>query len=154
MFGGESYTESYPAVRASIPAARAALTEFAADAGARGERLEAIRLSVSEAITNVVLHAYPDPGADGQKTVQVTASRVEDDVWILVADDGAGLRPGSDSAGLGLGLALISQLADDLQVVNRGGGGTELRMRFRLRVGQGSADAQPRGSAASAAAAA
>ena len=34
--------------------------------------------------------------------------------------------------GLGLGLALIAQLADDFQIHSRGTGGTELQMRFNL----------------------
>ena len=125
----ESYTWSYPAVPESVPRGRADLTEFALRAGVVGELLDAIRLAVSEAITNVVMHAYAS--ADG--SVQVCASTVDEDLWILVSDDGGGLRskPGR-STGLGLGLVLIAQLAGDLQIVSRGGGGTELRMRFRV----------------------
>jgi anti-sigma regulatory factor (Ser/Thr protein kinase) len=44
------------------------------------------------------------------------------------------MRPGSDGRGLGLGLALIAQLADEFQIVRRASGGTQLQMRFRLRV--------------------
>src|SRR5579859_7545698 len=130
----ESYTASYPAVPESVPSARTALTEFAADAGAQGERLEAIRLAASEAVTNAVVHAYPDRAHDHGAGVQITASRVDDDVWVLVGDEGVGLHSnGSASKGLGLGLALIAQLADGLEIASRGTGGTELRMRFRLR---------------------
>jgi two-component sensor histidine kinase len=54
---------------------------------------------------------------------------------VLIADDGTGLRPRGPHSGLGLGLALIAQLADDFQILSRAGGGTELRMQFRLADG-------------------
>ena len=126
---GDSYTESYPAVAESVPRARAVLTGFAEDAGACGDRLHAIRLAASEAVTNAVRHAYRDrtPGA-----IQVSASYLENEVWLLIADTGTGLRARSKAPGLGLGLALIAQLADDFQIHSRGTGGTELQMLFKL----------------------
>lgn len=149
---GQSYTRSYPAVADSVPLARSELSHFVAGAGADRERLEAIKLSASEAITNAVLHAYP-AGRNGasEHSFQVTASHVEDDVWVLIADEGTGLRPRTRSEGLGVGLVLIAQLADDFRVLSRGCGGTELSMRFKLRSApEPDADLQPRGSVASA----
>jgi serine/threonine-protein kinase RsbW len=126
---GETFSATYEAVAEAVSRARNALTDFARDAGAEEERLEAVRLASSEAITNVVIHAY-EQGETGE--VQVNASYIEDEIWVLVADSGHGLRPHENSLGLGLGLALIAQLADDFQIVSRGSGGTELRMRFDL----------------------
>lgn len=128
---GETLSATYDAVPDAVPAAREALTEFARHAGAHGERLQALRLAASEAITNVVMHAYEAMDA-GQ--VQVNASYIEDELWVLVADSGHGLRPRENSPGLGLGLVLIAQLADEFQIISRGSGGTELRMRFDLSV--------------------
>jgi anti-sigma regulatory factor (Ser/Thr protein kinase) len=125
----QSYSESYPAIAESVPRARAAVTEFAEDVGARGETLDAIRLAASEAITNVVLHAYRQ-GAPG--AIQINASYVEGEVWLLIADGGSGLRPRAGSPGLGLGLALMAQVADDFQIHSRGSGGTELQLRFNM----------------------
>lgn len=129
LIAGETFSESYPAVPEAVADARNALTGFARDAGADAERLEAVRLATSEAVTNAVMHAY-DSGQRG--TVQVSASYVEDELWLLIADAGNGLRPRSNSPGLGLGLALIAQLADEFQILSRGSGGTELRLRFKL----------------------
>jgi anti-sigma regulatory factor (Ser/Thr protein kinase) len=106
---------------------------FALAAGASGQQLDAIRLAASEAITNVVLHAYPGPGG----MVHVSTSYLPDELWVLIADDGQGMRPGSYGRGLGLGLAVIAQLADEFQIVRRASGGTQLEMRFRLRVAGG-----------------
>lgn len=137
LLPGESFSESYPAVPDAVAQARAALTDFTRAAGADPERLEAVRLAASEAVTNAVMHAYQD-GERG--TVQVSASYVENEVWLLVADAGKGLRPRANSPGLGLGLALIAQLADEFQILSRGSGGTELRLRFKLKTTKRDAD--------------
>ena len=127
---GSTYTEEFPATPDSVPRARAAVAGFALAAGATSHRLDDIRLAASEAVSNAVLHAYSAPGG----SVQVTASYLPDELWLLIADDGAGLRPGGATGGLGVGLALIAQVADEFQVVARSSGGTQLQMRFRLRV--------------------
>jgi serine/threonine-protein kinase RsbW len=148
---GQSYSASFPAVAESVPEARRALARFAAGAGAEDERLDGIRLAVSEAVTNVVRHAYrPQAAGHEPGMVQVNASTIDGELWILIADEGRGLRrrTGTGSYGLGLGLALIAQLADDLQILSRGGGGTEVRMRFELCARDRPATAQTRGSLA------
>jgi anti-sigma regulatory factor (Ser/Thr protein kinase) len=118
--------ESYAAVAASVPTARADVVEFAAAAGITGERLDAVRLAVSEAITNVVVYAYPARLGH----IHVTARIAGGELWVLVADSGCGIHAGRESDGLGLGLALISQLTDGFSVLERSSGGTELRLRF------------------------
>ena len=145
-----SYARCFPAIADAVPCARADLTEFALEAGATGNQLDAIRLATSEAVTNAVMHAYAD-ASRGERVVQVCASVAEDELWVLVADEGDGLRPGpARSPGLGLGLVLIAQLAEDFELASRGGGGTELRMCFKLRPGDTEPDFQPRGSFAAA----
>lgn len=120
--------ESYPAVAESVPLARRAITACAAEAGATDKQLHAIELAVSEALTNVVLYAYPWRTGE----IHVTARLAGSELWVLVADNGCGLHAGRDTDGLGLGLALISQLTDGFSVVGRSSGGTELRLRFTL----------------------
>jgi stage II sporulation protein AB (anti-sigma F factor) len=147
----EGFSKSYPAVPESVARARSALTDFAVAAGADGDSLEAIRLAVSEAVTNGILHAY----TGDRGTIQVTASHVGGELWLFIADDGTGLRPRSPHSGLGLGLALIAQLADDFQILSRSTGGTELRMQFRVPArdqppGGGRERGQLRGSVSSA----
>jgi serine/threonine-protein kinase RsbW len=119
---------TYRAEPDSVSSARHALGEFALQAGAEARQVDAIRLACSEALTNVVRHAYVDaPGS-----VYVTAAVASDEIWVLVADDGCGLEPRTGRPGLGLGLGLIAQVSDDLVVVPRASGGTEVRMRFSL----------------------
>jgi anti-sigma regulatory factor (Ser/Thr protein kinase) len=120
--------EAYPAVPTSVPVARDAIVECAIEAGASGEQLEAIRLATSEALTNVVQYAYRAHTGH----IYVTARLAGGEFWVLISDNGCGIRAGSESAGLGLGLALIAQLADGFSVAQRSTGGTELRLRFVL----------------------
>ncbi|MEA2159284.1 MAG: serine/threonine-protein kinase RsbW [Solirubrobacteraceae bacterium] len=134
----ENLIQSYPAIPSSVPAARRELTEFAVRAGAELEQLEAIRLAASEALTNVVVHAYR--GYAGR--IYVNADLAGDELWILIGDDGCGLQSDYESPGLGVGLALIAQSSDGLTIMNRGSGGTEVRMRFRLDAAQIPSDGQ------------
>ena len=144
---GCNLTKSYRACADSVPEVRRVLSELATAAGATPEEVEAIRLAASEAATNVVVHAYRDrPGE-----IHVTAAAVLDEFWILIGDDGCGMRVRSDGPGLGLGLMLISQESDDFTVLTRSSGGTEVRMRFDLVAVDGRrSGAQPRGSEAAA----
>ena len=139
-------SQSYPAVPVSIREGRDAVLALAAAGGAIGEQLEAIQLACSEALTNVVVHAYR--GAPGQ--IHLSAGVVSGELWVLVADDGCGLRARSDSPGLGFGLKLIAKSTDGLAIVKRSSGGTELRMRFNLRSDDAGAADQPRGSSSAA----
>jgi anti-sigma regulatory factor (Ser/Thr protein kinase) len=130
MSGGGALNTSYPAVPEAVPMARRALAGVAAAAGAAGERLDEIRLAVSEALTNAVVHAYRG-GESGQ--LHVTAAVASDELWVLIGDDGRGLHAWNDSKGLGIGLSLISGLSDDFAIVTRASGGTEVQMRFDLK---------------------
>ena len=71
-----------------------------------------IKLAVTEACTNVVVHAYPDGGGQMDISAEVDGSML----MIVVADHGSGLLPRLDSPGLGLGLPLIATLATSLEL--------------------------------------
>jgi anti-sigma regulatory factor (Ser/Thr protein kinase) len=134
--------ECYPAVAESVGRARNALGDFAARAGAAGQQLDGIRLVVSEAMSNAVLHAYDGDGGE----IHVTAAVVPGELWILIADDGFGLRAEhSDNRGLGLGLGWMAQFSDGLTLLTRSSGGLEVRLRFDLFEATGDApDSGPR----------
>jgi anti-sigma regulatory factor (Ser/Thr protein kinase) len=119
---------SYPALGSSVGEARAAITAYAQEMGARGEQLEAIRLAASEALSNAVRFAYP--ARDGH--VHVNAWVAAGELWVLITDNGCGMHAGAESDGLGLGLALISKVCDGFSIVERSSGGTEVRLRFDL----------------------
>ena len=119
----------YSAVAGSVPLARSALVAVARSAGAADDQLEAVRLAVSEALTNAVIHAYPRRGG----RIHVTAWTVPGEFIVEIADDGLGFQTHTDTPGLGMGLGLISQLTDDFTIRQPHSGGTEVRMRFWLQ---------------------
>jgi anti-sigma regulatory factor (Ser/Thr protein kinase) len=121
-------SERYPALPDSVPAARHAVLKVAAAAGASERQLEAIAVATSEAVTNAVVHAYPASAG----RIEVDAWLAGGELWLIVADDGCGLRAGSQGSRLGVGLALISRMADGLSILDRSNGGTEIRMHFAL----------------------
>jgi serine/threonine-protein kinase RsbW len=92
-------------------------------------KLSDIRLAVTEACANVVVHAYPD-GHGGP--MEVIASKHDDTLTVLVRDWGRGIGPRPDSPGLGLGLSLIAALADSVQLAHGDIEHTEVRMTFSL----------------------
>jgi anti-sigma regulatory factor (Ser/Thr protein kinase) len=128
--GAGRLTKVWPAVAASVAEARTAVTAFAQAAGATADALAAVSLAVSEAVTNAVLHAYLDRDAPGP--IEVRAHSENASVIVVVADEGRGMLPRTDSPGLGLGLPLIAQMTQSLEVHDRAGGGTEIRMSFAL----------------------
>ena len=93
------------------------------------QTLSDIRLAVTEACTNVVVHAYPD---GGEGPMEVLATLLGDELTVVVRDEGRGIGPRPDSPGLGLGLPLIASLAESLQLGRDADDRTEVRMTFSL----------------------
>jgi anti-sigma regulatory factor (Ser/Thr protein kinase) len=111
----------------AIPDIRHRISAFALARGASGADVARIELAVTEAVTNVVLHAYGDePGS-----VHFAVDAVDGDVQVLISDHGTGMRPGG-SGGLGLGLGIIAGVTDDLHIAERDPHGLEIWMRFVL----------------------
>lgn len=125
-----------PALPVCVGPLRARLTAFA-QAHLGGDALIAdLGLAASEAVTNVVMHAYRDRARPGTVTAgistDVTAGRVE----MVVTDSGLGMAPRPDSPGAGLGLSIIAAVADQVTIrPGSSGAGTEVRMIFALRRG-------------------
>jgi anti-sigma regulatory factor (Ser/Thr protein kinase) len=110
---------------------RGAVLEFIQAIGIADARANEIRLAVSEAVTNAVMHAYRCQAQPGSVHVSATV----DGEWIelQVIDEGIGSAPRTDSPGLGVGLSLIRRLADQAELrLPPGGQGTEVWMRFRV----------------------
>lgn len=128
--GPAKFERSYAAKAESVGAVRSALVAYVR-AGGFGERIvDAVALAVSEAATNVVMHAYSGSGGPG--TIEVIAAVAGDELWVIVTDAGSGLQPHRDSPGLGLGLAIIARVADGVDLVKPAAGGLEVRMRFAV----------------------
>ncbi len=110
---------------------RQAVAAVAELLGMSSERRDDLRLAVSEAATNVVVHAYPDrPG-----TIRIEVWPAEGEVVVHVIDHGTGIVPREDrvSPGLGLGIRLMDALADELLITPANNGpGTQVGMTFKV----------------------
>lgn len=88
-----------------------------------------MKMAVTEACTNVVVHAYERDGV-----LEVDMRPGESGLTIVVRDHGAGVAPPAagraGTAALGLGLPLIAALSDAFELKESASGGTEVRMTF------------------------
>jgi serine/threonine-protein kinase RsbW/stage II sporulation protein AB (anti-sigma F factor) len=116
----------------AIASVRNAVVGVAERAGAAPQTVAAVRLAVSEAATNAVRHAYDEGKVDGEIRASARVEGDDRDVLVVaVCDDGPGLHPRPDSPGMGLGLPLIAQSAESIDITNDDPGLT-VCMRFAL----------------------
>ena len=119
--------------------ARGAAAAFLARYDPTVPQLADLKTAVSEAVTNCIVHAYPDRIGE----IYIAASLSESNlVTIKVRDHGCGIADvqkameplfttgGSERAGLGF--AVMQELMDEVRVSSRAGSGTTVRLRRRL----------------------
>jgi anti-sigma regulatory factor (Ser/Thr protein kinase) len=120
-----------PAEPDQVPVARRAVAEFCEQFGMPAPLIDDVKLVVTEACTNVVLHAYGV--AEPRPTFDLHAHVEHGSLLVSVSDQGRGIAAPSPNRGLGLGLRLALQLAGGVHTRDADGGlGTRLTMRFAL----------------------
>jgi serine/threonine-protein kinase RsbW len=109
----------------SVTRARAAVAALARKLGAS---VDDVKIAVSEAVGNSVLHAYRDrePG-----TITLDAHGHRGRLVIRVSDDGSGMTPNIETPGLGIGISLITRAASDVSF-DSSGSGTSVKMTFAI----------------------
>lgn len=125
-----------PDMEMSLPARAENIALVRHAFGALGEALTVdeqllsdMRLAITEACSNVVVHAYAgrEPGP-----LLLDATLGDGELTVVVRDEGPGIAPHPGSAGLGLGLPLIASLAESVELGRDEQGRTEVRMTFSL----------------------
>jgi two-component sensor histidine kinase len=127
-----------PPRAASVSAARHRVAAFVHGLGADSNDIE---LAVTEAVANSVEHGFRGR-AEGTIVIRVE-TLVPDTIAVTVSDDGVGIAPNPDRAGLGLGLAVIGRLTSDLEIRPGRPRGTAVHMRFPLRSSSAEAERPP-----------
>ena len=89
---------------------------------------DAVAAMVSEAVANSAQHAYPEGVEAGR--VRVSAVIAADVLDVVVSDDGVGPAQLTESSSLGLGVPLMGDLSDGVDVEDRSG--TRVTARFEL----------------------
>ena len=120
--------------------ARSAVSCFAAQLDPTVEELGDIRTAVSEAVTNAIVHGYPDELG----TISLRCRILKDNVLdIVIKDRGAGIpdveqarRPmfttgGSDRSGMGF--TIMESFMTTLEIASQPGKGTTVHMRRKLQ---------------------
>ena len=131
--------------------ARVTVAAFAAALDPTLEEINDIKTAVSEAVTNCIVHGYPD-GRPGD--IEIYAGIRGDVIHIEISDSGVGIadieaarRPFFTTAQgeerSGMGFTIMETFMDLLAVENREGGGLKVTMEKSLRrkIGVQSADA-------------
>jgi anti-sigma regulatory factor (Ser/Thr protein kinase) len=121
-----------PAVPLSVREARRAVAEVAEETdGCQPGMVDDVRLCVSEAVANVVRHAY----GQGHGDVSITVGHMNGELMVVVRDEGVGMSGFQREGELGHGLRIIDQLTRRCTITSAPNLGTELRMVFPLEAG-------------------
>ena len=130
----------FPSKSTNEAFARSAVACFAAQMDPTLEELGDIRTSVSEAVTNCIVHAYPDDLGVITLRCRILKDNVLD---IVFKDKGVGIpdleqarRPAFTTGGAersGMGFTIMESFMTQLQVTSKPGKGTTVHMRRKLR---------------------
>ena len=137
---GNYMTMEFPSKSSNEAFARTAVACFAAQLDPTLEELGDIRTAVSEAVTNCVVHAYPDRLGPIVLRCRILKDNTLD---IVIKDKGVGIpdleqarRPsfttgGSDRSGMGF--TIMESFMTSFEVSSEPGKGTTVHMRRKIR---------------------
>ncbi len=130
---------SFPSKSANEGFARAAVAAFCAQLDPTVEQINDVKTSVSEAVTNCIVHGYRDTFG----VIYITATIKEDTVTIKIADKGVGIEdvskamqplfttdPNGERAGIGF--AVMQSFMDSVKVKSAPGKGTRVVMTKKI----------------------
>ena len=130
----------FPSKSCNEAFARSAVACFAAQLDPTLEELGDIRTAVSEAVTNCIVHAYPEKLGNITLRCRILKDNVLD---IVVKDKGVGIsdleqarRPAFTTGGKdrsGMGFTIMESFMTNLQISSRPGKGTTVHMRRKLQ---------------------
>ena len=130
----------FPSKSSNEAFARSAVACFAAQMDPTIEELGDIRTAVSEAVTNCIVHAYPEKIGNITLRCRILKDNVLD---IVVKDKGIGIsdleqakRPTFTTGGndrSGMGFTIMESFMTNINVSSRPGKGTTVHMRRKLQ---------------------
>ena len=130
----------FDSVSANESFARSAVAGFCVQLNPTLDEVTDIKTAVSEAVTNCVVHAYPNKVG----TIEVWVGLTKNTVHIAVRDDGVGIKdfdkarepffstkPTEERSGMGF--TVMESFMDTLDLNKRESGGVEVLMTKKLR---------------------
>lgn len=120
--------------------ARISVAAFASQLDPTIEEIADIKTSVSEAVTNSIIHGYPD--YDG--IVKVVTRIAENEIEIEVSDNGVGIENIEEARAplfttktnlerSGMGFTIMENFMDNLKVESISGLGTKITMKKKIK---------------------
>lgn len=129
----------FPSKSSNEAFARSAVACFAAQLDPTLEELGDIRTAVSEAVTNCIVHAYPEKLGNIMIRCRILKDNILD---IVVKDKGVGIadveqarRPSYTTGGndrSGMGFTIMESFMTNLEITSSPGKGTSVHMRRRI----------------------
>ena len=130
----------FPSKSTNEAFARSAVACFAAQMDPTLEELGDIRTAVSEAVTNCIVHAYPNDLGMIMLRCRILKDNILD---IVIKDKGVGIpdieqarRPMFTTGGAersGMGFTIMESFMSSLEITSEAGKGTTVHMRRRLQ---------------------
>lgn len=120
----------------NVSFARSCVGAFASQMNCTLEEIEEIKLVVSEAVSNCIIHGYENRTTE--KVVVMAAILDDSTMEIMIEDYGKGIADieramepsfSSDPNRMGLGFTLMRSFMDELEVVSQPGQGTSLKLK-------------------------
>ena len=131
---------NFPSLSVNESTARAMVAAFSAQADPTTTELADIKCAVSEAVTNCIVHAYPDSIGEIYISVKILEGRK---ILIEIKDKGRGIEdidlaktplytgaPGEERSGMGF--TVMESFMDEMKVRSRVGKGTTVLLLKRL----------------------
>ena len=137
---GKYMTLEFPSKSSNESFARTAVACFAAQLDPNLEELGDIRTAVSEAVTNCIVHAYPERLGPIVLRCRILKDNTLD---IVIKDKGVGIpdleqarRPSFTTGGVdrsGMGFTIMESFMTSFEVSSEPGKGTTVHMRRKIR---------------------
>ena len=137
---GNYMTMEFPSNSSNEAFARTCVACFAAQMDPTLEELGDVRTAVSEAVTNCIVHAYPDRLGPISLRCRILKDNVLD---IVIRDKGVGIpdleaarRPSFTTGGAdrsGMGFTIMESFMTSFEVSSQPGKGTTVHMRRKIR---------------------
>lgn len=125
---------SFPCLPQNVGLARVIVASFATQLEFTLAEVEEIRVAVSEAVSNCVIHAY----SNQEGLVELELAIDGDELIIKVKDTGVGIQDieqakqatfSTDPERMGLGLVFIESFMDEMQIISGPNEGTVVVMK-------------------------
>ncbi len=125
----------------NVGLARVAVAAFAAQVDITLNQVEEIKVAVSEAVSNAIIHGYNN---QPQGNVKILVERTDAGLKINITDWGRGIADialamqpaySTDPERMGLGFAFMQSFMDKLEVASELNQGTQVKMFKKLKEG-------------------